>query len=414
MRKILFHLLLIACISFTAKAQITIDGTMTDWNNVPILSEPGVFPMAKTVNDGTNLNYMVQLESDKTFDPNAWNGIEIYLDADNSSATGLKSTWLYINSGNDYYVSGTELYKHNGAAGTDSWDWGDPIGVAAKGISTDAKSAEGKVSIAELTGTTLGTVYGIALPHYYSTDVNTVIHFPLNNWDFAQRKSFTVKSRTEVGLATTADFISANAYYHPFMKDENIAQYLDFQSAAWATQNPLHWASWAFDLASPGVYDFKMTSNASGSGKVQLSIVNMATNMVVKTFAEVWYPADATMTENSYSTIDLSDVPTGKYMLKLMNPTTWDTFLKVEKVTLSKVATAVNSIDEEKITVKTTGNKLEISSIELMDISIYNTRGQQVAIENQIKKATFDLNNNIYIVKINQNGSVYSKKIVLK
>ena len=189
-------------------------------------------------------------------------------------------------------------------------------------------------------------------------------------------------------------------------------QYLDFQSAVWAAQNQLHWASWALDLASPGKYVLKMTSQCTGSGKAQLVLVNMAKNNVVKTFSEVWYPADGVMTENTYGEIDLSDVPAGKYMLKLTNPTAWDTFLKVQKITLTKTATSLNLIDSEKFNICNINNKLEINSLELMDVSIYNTTGQIISQKYQTKNARFDLANNIYIVIINQNGEVYSRKIV--
>jgi hypothetical protein len=155
-----------------------------------------------------------------------------------------------------------------------------------------------------------------------------------------------VKPRTSVavGTGTTSNLLSGNAYYHPFMNDVNISQYLDFQSGATASDNPKQWASWALNLVTPGVYNLKMTTKSTDSGQAQLSLVDMATNAVVKTFTAVWYPINATMTENSYGTIDLSDVSAGRYMLKLSSPSAWDTFLKVEKVTLTKVPAYYRSI----------------------------------------------------------------------
>ena len=41
------------------------------------------------------------------------------------------------------------------------------------------------------------------------------------------------------------------------MRDANIDQYLDFQSGAYATQNPLHWASWALNLVTPVIIMLK-------------------------------------------------------------------------------------------------------------------------------------------------------------
>lgn len=413
MKKLLSFLFILSIVLFSANSQITIDGTTTDWDNVPILSEPGVFPMAKVLNDGTNLNYSLHLSSLNTFKTDSWFTTDLYIDADNSSTTGHKSGWLFINSGIDYLFQGSDAKKYSGAAGAGDWSWTN-VGSINKAFSTDAHWTEQKAVISELTGTALGSVYSVAFPHYYSTNTNNEpdTYLPANHWDFSQRKGFTVKPRTEVTLATIADLTSTNAYYHPFMKDENIAQYIDFQSAAWAAQNQLHWASWPLDLASPSKYVFKMTSQSTGSGKAQLALVNMATNNIVKTFSEVWYPADGVMTENTYGEIDLSDVPAGKYMLKLTNPTAWDTFLKVQKITLTKTATSLNLIDSEKFNIRNIDNKLEINSLELMDVSIYNTTGQIIANKNQTKSASFELAKNIYIVIINQNGEVYSKKIV--
>lgn len=412
MKKRLSFLFISCIVLFSANSQITIDGTVSDWNNLPILSEPGVFPMAKVVNDGVNLSFLVNLGPTETFNPSAWNIVDLYLDADFNATTGYKQ-WAYVSSGMDYLSQGSDFYKFSGTDGTDSWSWSVVGSIAGRQVSVDAHSIEQSIAISSLTSPALGSQYAVGLPYYnseYTSGDPTL--FPQNHWDFPQRKGFVVKSRTEVTLSTTADFTSTNAYYHPFMKDENIAQYLDFQSAVWAAQNQLHWASWALDLASPGKYVLKMTSQCTGSGKAQLVLVNMATNNVVKTFSEVWYPADGVMTENTYGEIDLSDVPAGKYMLKLTNPTAWDTFLKVQKITLTKTATSLNLIDSEKFNICNINNKLEINSLELMDVSIYNTTGQIISQKYQTKNARFDLANNIYIVIINQNGEVYSRKIV--
>jgi type VI protein secretion system component Hcp len=215
-----------------------------------------------------------------------------------------------------------------------------------RAFSGDLRTIEEKLLISDLTAMQLSANYGIAFGYYYSTNAGWEAsgYIPQSDANFAQRKSFSIKPRTEVSLSTSANFISGNAYYHPFMKDANIAQYLDFQSGASASDNPKQWASWALNLVTPGVYDLKMTTKSSDSGQAQLSLVNMSTNAIVKTFTAVWYPINATMTENSYGTIDLSNVPAGRYMLKLSTPSAWDTYLKVEKVSLSyhKVLQTIN------------------------------------------------------------------------
>lgn len=413
MRKILFYLLIVNCFLFSAKSQITIDGDLSDWNSIPILSEPGVFPFAKVMNDGTNLNYALRLADTNTFDTNAWNIIDLYLDADNNNTSGMKG-WLYVSSGVDYLVQGTDLYKYTGTPGADNWLWGG-AGTATRACSTDAHWVEERVSIADLTTPTPGTVYNIGFPHYYSSDVNIPVHFPGNDWDFTQRKGFVVKTRTEIELTTTADFTSANAYYFPFMKDENIAQYLDFQSGAWSANNPKHWASWALNLVSPGEYEFQMTSSGTGSGKVQLSLVDMSTNAVVKTFSEVWYPADATMTDNSYNSIDMSDVPAGKYMLKLTNPTAWDTFLKVGKLNLKRVSTLIPNVDSDetiKITVKE--NMLNVHLKNQATVKVFSLDGRLLVNSINVISIHEKMNSGFYIVSIESEGKQYSQKVIIK
>lgn len=414
MKKTLFYFLLLSCVIFTAKSQITIDGNMTDWNNIPILSEPGIFPMAKVTNDATNLSFMVKLNGE-TFNPNAWNVVDMYLDADNSSTSGFKQ-WVYEWSGMDYLSQGTDLFKFSGTPGTSTWTW-TSIGTNTRFISPDAASMEQSVTLSNLTTPALGTVFSIALPYYNSAwTTGDPTFLQANNWDFSQRKGFIVKSRTETTLATTADFTSANAYYYPFMKDDDIAQYLDFQSGAWASNNPVHWASWALNLTAPSIYDVKIVSSGTGSGKVQLTLVNTATNVVVKTFAEMWYPADATMTENSYTAIDLSDVPAGRYMLKLTNPTTWDTYLKVQKITLTnQTATSIENINFDDLAdIYSDNNMLNINSKEATDVSIYSIDGRLVKNYKHTNSVTANINSGIYLISIKNEGKNLYKKVVVK
>lgn len=411
MKKLLFSLLItIGTLSYV-KAQITIDGNVSEWDNIPILSEPGVFPMVKTVSDGTtNLSFMIKLDGE-TFNPSAWYMADMYLDADNNATTGYKQ-WVYESSGMDYLSQGTDLFNFSGTGGTNSWSWSS-IGTVSRAVSGDASSIEQSVLLSNLTSPSLGTTYAIAMPYYNSAwTAGDPTFLPLNNWNFAQRRGFTVKPRSEITLSTSADFTSADAYYHPFMKDD-VA--LDFQSGAYAADNPTHWASWALNLTTPGIYSVKMVSSGTGSGKFQLSLVNMATNSLVKTFAEDWYLADATMTENTYNSIDLSDVPSGKYMLKLTNPTTWDTFLKVEKIALSQVPTSTDNQDfNHYVSVEVLKKSLVINTIKEADISIYSVDGKMIAHYNQTRSIDKNLNSGVYIISIEIDGIKSNKKLLIK
>jgi len=413
MKKILFYSLLASCIVFNAKSQITIDGTMSDWDNIPTLSEPGVFPILKTTKDDTNLSVMVNLGSTESF-ADRWQVIDVYIDTDNNAATGYQQ-WVYSASGVDYLAQGTDLYVFTGAAGSSSWSWGG-AGTVTRSLSADLHAVEQSIALADLTTPAIGTTYGITTPYYNSEWTTGDPQFlPANDWNFSERKTFTVKPRTEVNLSTIAEFTSGNAYYYPFMRDANIDQYLDFQSGAYATQNPLHWASWALNLVTPGNYNVKMVSSSTGSGKFQLSLVDVTTNQVVKTFTEAWYPANATMTENTYDSIDLTDVAAGKYMLKLMNPTTWDTHLKVQKITLDRIMTSVSepsADDYAKFIVK--DNTLNVFVDNVFDMAIYAIDGRLVDRFENINSISRELNSGVYIITIGVGDKSLNKKIMIK
>ncbi|MFV0467975.1 MAG: hypothetical protein ACK5MK_03485, partial [Dysgonomonas sp.] len=122
MKKLLFTFLITIGILSFVKAQITIDGNVSEWDNIPILSEPGAFPMVKTVSDGTtNLSFMIRLNGE-TFNPSAWYIADMYLDADDNATTGYKQ-WVYESSGMDYLSQGTDLFNFSGTGGTNSWSW---------------------------------------------------------------------------------------------------------------------------------------------------------------------------------------------------------------------------------------------------------------------------------------------------
>lgn len=414
MKKILFYSLLVSCIVFNAKS-ISIDGTMSDWDNIPILSEPGAFPMVKTSKDADSVYLMVNLGSTESF-KDQWFIVDMYIDTDNDATTGFKQ-WVYSASGINYLAQGPDLKIYTGADGSSSWGWSN-VGDVSRKLSADLHSVEQSITIADLTTPALGTTYGIATPYYNSEwTTGDPTYLPANNWSFADsvRKTFTVKPRTEVDLSTTAEFTSGNAYYYPFMRDANIDQYLDFQSGAYATQNPLHWASWALNLVTPGNYNVKMVSSSTGSGKFQLSLVDVTTNQVVKTFTEAWYPANATMTENTYDSIDLTDVAAGKYMLKLMNPTTWDTHLKVQKITLDRIITSVSKLSADDYAKFIVQDKtLNVLADEVFDMAIYAIDGRLVDRFENINSISRELNSGVYIITIGVGDKSLNKKIMIK
>ena len=415
-KQMLLILLIAGNISFLA-SQITVDGTITDWNTVPVLSEPGVAPFAKVTTDGTNAYFLVTLDSEHAFNPAAWFTVNLYIDADFSKTTG-QSQWVYNASGLDYLVEGPDLRKYTGAAGASDWSW-EQTGSGSRAYSSDNLSAELSFAIADFKGVALGETWGVALPYYYSDYTTGDPNFlPANNWDFANRKVFVVKPRTEVSLNNIAELTSENAYYNPFMNDANIAEYLDFQSGAFNTQNELHWASWPVDLSAPSTFNFKITCKNTGSGKAKLTLVNIATNAVVKAFDDVWYPANANYAESDHGTLDFSDVPAGKYMLKLTNPTTWDTFLKVSKVTLTNqnpAPTAIKSANDlENLMLQVLETGFSITSEKAVDVFLYSTDGKLISNYKQIRSIDKQLPSGFYLLNIQSEEKQFSKRIAIK
>lgn len=418
MKKNYFLFLLMSCIVFLANAQISIDGNMSDWNSVPILSEPGVYPYAKITSDATSVFYLVSLDATNTFNAGSGPGLESFVDVDFSSSTGQKSDWLYVSSGNDYFIQGLSVFNYNGTPGANEWAWNWLSFTAEnRALSGDVRTLEQKLPISDLTVMPLNTNFSIAFGYYYSTNstYDASGYLPQADFNFSQRKSYSVKPRTKVSLGNTGDFTSGNAFYHPFMNDTNISEYLDFQSGASASDNPKHWASWDLNLVSPDVYDFKMTSKCTDSGQAQLSLIDMATNEVVKTFESVWYPINTTMTENNYGTIDLSDINAGNYMLKLTTPSAWDTNLKVEKVTLSKSTTTVAEIPEndEQVKIGVVSNKLQILAMNPVDVLVYSLNGTLISDFKQVHAVNQELVAGAYILKIRTREKEISKKLVI-
>jgi hypothetical protein len=158
-----------------------------------------------------------------------------------------------------------------------------------------------------------------------------------------------------------------------------------------------------------------MVSSSTGSGKFQLSLVDVTTNQVVKTFTEAWYPANATMTENTYDSIDLTDVAAGKYMLKLMNPTTWDTHLKVQKITLDRIITSISKLSADDYAKFIVQDKtLNVLADDVFDMAIYAIDGRLVDRFENINSISRELNSGVYIITIGVGDKSLNKKIMIK
>ncbi|NDV46075.1 T9SS C-terminal target domain-containing protein [Paludibacter sp. 221] len=208
----------------------------------------------------------------------------------------------------------------------------------------------------------------------------------------------------------------------PFMKDENINDYLDFQSGGYSAQNPLHWASWAITIPAKAKYDVKFTRKCDVGGKLEFYLVNIATNeQVFATTEEIWFQKNETdFAEQTISTqLDFSAIPAGNYMLKVKNNTTWGANLKVQKFTLENVSpnpsTDISETDSRnKARVWNSNGKLMIESEGTYNVAVHSLTGEVVFTDENTTSTEANLAQGVYIVKLTIDGKNYSEKLIIR
>ena len=407
------------------KAQtITVDGNMSDWAEVPVLSEPGVFPYAKVhYVSGGDVFFSLGYDPEGTDEFRAtsvWNFANMYIDADNGPGTG-NTNYVYPQSGWDYTIDGPELLGFTGA-NQSSWAFGTNHGRVVRGRSADGKQAEVQAPRTLFAGIPLDDNIIVVAPRYFIEGAADGEHYiQAINYSFTHRKGFTVKPRTitteNVGVI---ELTSANAFYMPFMRDENINEYLDFQSGSYPTQDPDQWASWAIDLTTPAIYDIKMTysCDAGGGAKMDFYLVDMATNETVYSQEDIDYEATAgEFTERQLnSQLDLSAVPAGKYMLKIKKQVKWDANnLKVQKLTLENTSPPTyNPIVKNNVSIWSESTTLFLKSATACNLNVYSLTGVEVfSAENALSLKT-ELPQGVFIVKTSIAGKTLAQKVVIK
>ena len=403
------------------KAQtITVDGDMSDWAEVPVLSEPGVFPYAKVHVTSSSMFYNIgyALEGDDKFPaPSEWYFVDMYIDADND-ATGY-SHWAYVSSKMDYMVDGPDFKYYIGTGSDFSFSAGGVRPVRSR--SASEKEAEGAIDRSYFTEIPLSNEFTIAL-RYYRVGVTGEHYIQPNSWNFAYRKGATIKNRiTATEDAGKIELTSANAFYMPFMRDENINEYIDFQSGAYPTQDYEQWASWAINLTTPAIYDMKMTYTCNAGAKMDFYLVDMATNTIVFTKENVDYVTnDADEFSEKHLTgsqLDLSAVPAGKYMLKIKKQVKWDANnLKIQKLVLENTnqTSLPNIINESGINLSSNAGELNITTQQRCDVRVYSLTGVQVFESRNITAVNVPLAQGVYIVKIDIAGKTSTQKIFVR
>ena len=310
------------------KPTITIDGNKSDWSEIPMLSEPGTWPMLKVMPAadaelGTNaLVYMV--ENTEDFDPTWAKCPKAYVDKDYSTETRAFSTeecWQYPAMGVDYMAT----------TGVNSGGW---ISFP-KGISDNNKVIE--IGFPATYITDLGSKFGFAM--YYNSGA---WYCPKYQGDgVITSNGYLYKARSFTSIPNTLSV--ANAYTHQSIGD--CSTYVDYgiRGSAWAGDTAL-WAAFPIELTNQGVYDFtaNVTTNST-SWKFEFWLVNVETNAVV---AHIDAPASNisdSKTSYNFGIMDLSNVPTGKYMLKVKNRTCYSQVM-LNSVVVSYVGGGVQDI----------------------------------------------------------------------
>lgn len=400
---------------------IVVDGDKTDWASVPILTEPGVVPYGKVYVTNDSVYYMMETQDvvDKHFDYTLADFMQAYIDADRSTSTGHVSDWFYTAAGIDYITSNVISYFNKTGTQQDwtfPWNW-VPIDLVGNNVIGEAGFLKSKLLTVPgqpiASQIPLATSFGLGFTFKVGGQAEN--YTQPNDWNFSNRNLYSVKPRTITSVETTAELLSGNAYYHPFMNDQNIDQYLDFQSAAWSAQNPLHWASWAIDLKKSTKFDVSFTCKCDDGGKIQFCLVDMATNQVVKTFPEMWYAVSASdFTVESLGQLDLTDVPVGKYMLKMNNNTVWAANLKVQKLTMNESSlTDLLKTPTNNVLLLTGANSLTIQSDKLCDVAVYTLLGVKVASLKGIINSDISLQPCTYLVLVATDGKEYSRKVII-
>lgn len=419
MRKSILFITLIAVCLINAQ-EITVDKNKADWAEIPILSEPGVFPYAKVHLTEDKVFYMLELDNANTFDADLYDALRAYVDADRSTTTGSVSGWLHVSAGLDYDITsvispwnGSSMYwssqtiqrQYDGSFAEAGFEKSQMLDAYPDGFSGT------KVSLADNFGLSLS----------YRADGAAETYLPANDYNFAYRNIFSVKPRTIIAEDASGkmELISSNAYYMPFMNDGNIDEYLDFQSGAWSAQNPDHWASWALDLTSPSIYNVQITHQSADGGKIMFSLIDMGTNQVVfETTQDIWYAKhEGDFQQQKLSAqLDLSSVPSGKYMFKVKNNTTWGAYLKVEKIILENTdsGSSVDLTEENNIKIWNKGNTLFAQADESFDLYVYSTTGAKLFEAEKANSTQINLPQGVYIVRSIMDGVSKEQKVIVR
>jgi hypothetical protein len=244
-----------------------------------------------------------------------------YIDKDYSKATDPIGYWAWTAMGADYQF-------------TTAFQIDDKYYSVPKGISANNKVIE--LAIQNTYVPDLESKFGFAM--YYNSGAWYCPNYEGNG--VISRNGYLYKARSFTTIPNTLSV--ANAYAHQSLGD--CSSYIDYgiRGSAWASDTAL-WAAFPIELTTQGVYDVTANVTSTNGWKFEFWLVNVETNAIV---AHIDAPASnvsESKTSYNFGIMDLSRVPTGKYMLKVKNRTCYSA-VKLNSVTVSYVGGAVQNI----------------------------------------------------------------------
>lgn len=328
MKKLFLLTLLIATASITWATLpiITIDGDKSDWAEVPMLSEPGTWPMLKVLTAadaelGTNaLVYMMENNAD--FDPTWTQYPTEFIDKDYDGTTStLSSYWAFDAMGLEYRATtGVQIGE----------DW----------VSfPKAMSANNKV-------------FEIGFPATYIADLGSKFAFAMyyNNgaWfcpDYSSpavspSNGFLYKTRSFTTITDNTTLTMANVYAH-----QSIGECIDYVDFGLRDNgnDTARWAAWPLELTQPAMFEVTTNVTSTNGWKFEFWVVDVATNTIVAHLDAPESSVSSSKTSYTFGTLDLTAVPAGKYMLKVKNRTPNST-VKLNSVELAYAGGYVKDI----------------------------------------------------------------------
>ena len=168
-------------ITLSKTSTVKLDGTFTDWANIPYANAPEVFGSINKVKvdyDALNIYFLVEGATGPG-GPGVTSGLngffDVYINSDNNPETGYFSGWYPLGYGADYLVEGdlailkdAELFKHKTTSAVTAFDF-EKVGnvggnlIKSSGLVTSATGKTIEFSISRAALQNLSTKFTFAV-----------------------------------------------------------------------------------------------------------------------------------------------------------------------------------------------------------------------------------------------------------